>query len=193
MPTTEPIREITQLNALTDYFLRRLRFRDYVLIVLGASTALRISDLLKLQWTDVYDFRCDSFKHHINMKESKTKKPKSIKINKGALTALALLFQHRKSDSPFIFSNGRKKDKPISRVHAWRLIKKAAEAVDVTGVISCHSLRKTWGYHAWTSFEISPVVIMRIFNHSSYEVTQRYLGLTQDEVDDAYDAVELFA
>lgn len=175
MAATEPIRDKKQLKALADYFLKRGQLRNYTLIVMGTSTALRISDLLRLRWSDVYDELHNTFRTHITIIEKKTKKTKTIALNKQVLQALRLYLPHRRGD--FIFVSNRKEGKAISRVQAWRIIHAAVVAVGVEGKISCHSLRKTWGYHAWTSKEISPVVIMHIYNHSNYEVTRRYLGV----------------
>lgn len=188
MAATEPIRSKKHLHAMANYFLQRGQIRNYVLLTLGVYTALRISDLLRLRWEDVYDDERGRFRTHITITEHKTGKIKTIALNKQAIRALSLYLPYRRS--AFIFAS-RKGDKPISRVQAWRIIHGAAEAVGLAGKIGCHSLRKTWGYHAWTSQAVSPVVIMDIYNHSSYAVTKRYLGVAQDDLDKAYLGMEL--
>lgn len=189
MAATEPIRDKNQLKALADYYLHRGQIRNYTLIIMGVYTALRISDLLRLRWSDVYDEQRQAFRPHITVTEHKTGKIKTIALNKKVLSALHQCLLLRRND--FIFANNRKQAKAISRVQAWRIIHAAAEAVGIMGKISCHSLRKTWGYHAWTNGKISPVIIMDIYNHSSYTVTKRYLGIAQDDLDRAYLGMEL--
>lgn len=189
MAATEPIRDKNQLKALADHYLHRGQIRNYTLIIMGVYTALRISDLLRLRWSDVYDEQRQAFRPHITVTEHKTGKIKSIALNKKVLSALRQCLLHRRND--FIFANNRKQAKAISRVQAWRIIHAAAEAVGIMGKISCHSLRKTWGYHAWTNGKISPVIIMDIYNHSSYTVTKRYLGIAQDDLDRAYLGMDL--
>ena len=147
MAATEPIRSKKQLRALAGYFLQRGQFRNYLLIVLGACTALRISDLLRLQWRDVYDEGQDAFRSHVTLTEKKTGKIKTVALNKQVLQALALYFPHRRGG--FLLASNRRDDRAISRVQAWRIIHGAAAAVGIGGKVSCHSLRKSWGYHAW--------------------------------------------
>lgn len=187
MAAAEPIRDKKQLKALGEYFLKRGQFRNYVL---GACTALRVSDLLRLRWADVYDEERDEFRPRVIVKEKKTGKTKTIALNKQALHALRLYFPYKRGD--FVFASNRKDGWAISRVQAWRIIHGAALAVGILGKTSCHSLRKTWGYHAWNSGAVSPVVTMHIYNHSSYEVTRRYLGVAQDDLDRAYLGMDLF-
>ena len=187
---TDPIRDKRELKALANYFLKRGELRNYCLVVLGAHTALRVSDLLGLTWEDVYDSERRCFRDHLVVIERKTGKTRCIAMNREALHALSLYFPHHQGK--YIFSNHRHDEKPISRVQAWRILRGAADELGLSGHIACHSLRKTWGYNAWSRAKIRPEVIMMVYNHSSFAVTQRYLGITQDDLDLAYCRVHMF-
>ena len=67
MAATEPIRDKKQLKELEDYFLRKGQLRNYTLIIMGTYTVLRISDLLRLKWSDVYDEERQVFRSHITV------------------------------------------------------------------------------------------------------------------------------
>jgi integrase len=189
MAMTEPIRDKKVLRQLAGYWLQRGNLRNYTLIVLGACTALRVGDLLRLTWEDVYDSEREEFCTHITLTERKTGKEKRIALNAQAIKALRLYLPCRQS--AFLFASVRKTAAPISRVQAWRIIRAAAEAIGASGRIACHSLRKTFGYWAWKS-GVLPVMLMDIFNHSSFEITRRYLGISQDDRDSVYLSMALF-
>ena len=85
----------------------------------------------------------------------------------------------------YLFASRKGDNKPISRNHAFAVIKNAARTLGFEDNISCHSLRKTFGYQAWKQ-GVQPALLMSIYNHSSYEITKRYLGITQDERDQVF-------
>ena len=189
MAATEPIRDKKNLKKLADYFISRGQYRNYLLLVVCAHTALRISDILRLKWKDVYDEEREEFRSHLDITEKKTGKTKSVALHPKLIAALELYLPYRRGD--FIFAGNRRNMAPISRVQAWRILRDAAEAVGLGVKVSAHALRKTFGYCVWND-GVSPVIIMDIFNHSSYEVTRRYLGLVQEDLDTAYLGVAMF-
>jgi integrase len=182
MSTTQPIRNKNQVQELAEYCLKRGELRNYVLIILGIHTALRISDILRLKWDDVYDFERKRIRDHFSITEKKTNKTKTIVLNKRIVKALTLYSRSAKRGGFLIKS---RRGGAISRIQAYRIIRAASEALNFRSRVSCHSLRKTFGYFAWKS-GISPAVIMEIYNHSSFAVTRRYLGVTQEDKDEVY-------
>lgn len=188
MKAVEPIRDPKKINAIKIY-LKGKNIRDYALFTLGINIALRISDLLKLTWGDVLNSK--DFKV-INLKEGKTQKPRNIKLNTAAQNALKELLKSLDTYNmgDFIFKSREGDNKPITRQQALNILKDAAEAVGVKENIGTHTLRKTWGYHAWKS-GFNPALIMETLNHSNLSVTKRYLGIRQDEINDLYESLNI--
>jgi integrase len=170
---------------MESYYLARGELRNHALVVMGVYTALRISDLLRLRWDDVYDFEQRRVLESICLSESKTGKTKNVALHKKVRGALSLLAARKTPPlaGAAVFAS-RRAGRAISRVQAYRIVRAASDALRI-GRVSCHSLRKTFGYHAWKS-GVSPAVIMEIYNHSDFDVTRRYLGVTRDDTDAVY-------
>ncbi|MCL1885139.1 MAG: tyrosine-type recombinase/integrase [Defluviitaleaceae bacterium] len=188
MALTEPIRDVKQVRAFLAYYRNRGEHRNQVLVTVALHTALRISDVLKIKCEDVYDFEKRRVRNSLTLIEKKTGKRKIIALHKTVIKALAAYFPYAVCGEPLIInvSTGR----AISRIHAYRIIREAANAVGVCHKVGCHSLRKTFGYHSWND-GISPVLLMEIYNHSNYAITKRYLGVSQDDQNAVYEGLLL--
>lgn len=192
MGTTQPIRNRKELQKFSAYYQTvKPHPRNYALIILGLNTALRISDLLQLQWSDVYDFYTQRFREHLLILEQKTGKQNYIALNKNAKNALRWYMDACfPQESDYLFCKNTDRQHPINRSQAYRIVKEAAAQTTNSRMVSCHSMRKTFGYHAWKQ-GAQPALLMGLFNHSSYDVTKRYLGIEQDEKDSVYLKIDL--
>lgn len=194
MSTTQPIRNPQLLLDFKNYYrYQKPNLRNYALCILGLNSALRITDILHLKWNDVYQFETSSFRSHLSVIEKKTGKPNRIILNHAVVESMTL-FLHSLPSIPsmedYIFSSRADNHQPLSRCQAYRIIKQAAVSLGMNDNISCHSLRKTFGYYAWKQ-GIAPVMLMTIYNHSSYQITKRYLGIEQDDKDKVFMNISL--
>ncbi|MCI8894946.1 MAG: tyrosine-type recombinase/integrase [Lachnospiraceae bacterium] len=189
MNTAQPIRDAKDLERFKQFYRKEEpNLRNDLLLTLGLNTALRVSDLLELRWRQVYDFEKGAFRVHIALVEQKTGKHTQIFINESILKALIVNKEALEQKAPvsleqYLFRS--QKGSRLSRVQAWRIIRKAAESCNISGVISPHSLRKTFGYYACKQ-GVRPALLMELFNHSSFEVTKRYLGIDQEDKDEVF-------
>lgn len=187
MGTTQPIKNRDDIRRLKEYFLHKGQIRNYAMITLALNTSLRIGDLLQLKWADVYHFETECYRIHIVVQEQKTHKQNTIPLNPEAKHALELLRGSLLHVQPeqCLFKSRTGKNRSIGRTHAFNIIKNAVKDLNIEGSISCHSLRKTFGYQAWKK-GVPPALIMSIYNHSSLEITKRYLSIDQDDKDEVF-------
>lgn len=192
MSTTLPIKDRERLEMMKNYYKDvEENPRNYLLVVTSINTALRISDVLTLKWKDVYSVSQCRYKTHITLLEQKTGKRNTLLLNEAVINALKLYAGDKNlPEEQYLFQSRKGNNMPITRQQAFRIVRTAALHVGLEEHISCHSLRKTFGYYAWKQ-GVSPALLMKIFNHSSFQVTQRYLGIDQEEKDDVYSNVIL--
>ncbi len=190
MNSTQPIRNTEKLKLFKDYYrIIKTNSRNYLQIIIGLNTALRISDILQLTYGDVFDYEKREWKTHIVVTEQKTGKTNRIYMNREIREALEIYSDYSlRTPKDWLFRSRMSKEQPLSRYQAFRIIKEAAAYAGLDASISCHSLRKTFGYHAWKQ-GTPPALLMDIYNHSSYRITKRYLCIDQDDKDEVFEHI----
>lgn len=172
MEFVQPLRSKEEIKDMKAE-LRAQSERNYILFMIGINAGLRVSDILALK---VRDVRGD----HIKLIEMKTEKVKRIAINNSLKKALKHYIRD-KQNNEYLIKSRVGKNKPISRSMAYKIIKAAAENCGIND-IGTHTMRKTFGYHAYQK-EKDVAALQKIFNHSHPEITLRYIGIEQDYQD----------
>jgi len=193
MKFVEPIRDLKQIDAMKKLMIADENYRDHLLFTLGINSGLRVSDLLSIKWKLFLNEKGKILKagSAIIVTERKTGKAKRFKLNKSIRKAVELFYETFESVDPesFIFlsrqSDSEGKKMPISRVQAWRTLNKYAKSIGIQDKIGTHTLRKTFGYHLYQK-GIQVEYIQKMLNHSSAAITLRYIGISQDQLDEIY-------
>ena len=185
--TVEPIREKSKIKRMYCY-LKGKDPKYGLLFRLGLNTGLRISDILPLTTRDIFNAKGE-FRDYLTLNEKKTGKEKKIKIN-SALRYELLQFttKEERTGRSFLFYNKKTKDH-IKRIQAYKVLKEASAVCGVEN-FGTHSMRKTWGYWTYKASRYNIGLIMDTFNHSSPNVTLRYIGVNQDQKDKLYTLVQ---
>lgn len=201
----DPIKNISEIDAVCHYLIENERWRDYMLFVVGINFGLRVSDLRELRFCDLINDDL-SFKETFPVFEKKTrntrkrKKNRYITINKAAMDAVMLYLDNVdgvslsdymfRSESP----NGKDLNRPLTARNINRILKQIADAVGLTMSVSSHTLRKTFCYHQMLMSGNDPrklLLLQKMMGHSSMAQTLQYIGLTQEEMVDAYKSLNL--
>lgn len=170
----QPLRTLDEINRMKE----SLHGRDLLMFIIGINTNLRISDILPLT-------REDFDGEHLRIKEQKTGKYRLIKINDSVKNAIYELAP----ESGILFPS-RKGSDPISPTQAYRRLTDAAKRAGIEHNFGTHSLRKTWAYHVYKS-GVRVEIIQKALNHGSSKETLRYIGITQETLDDLFTKVSL--
>lgn len=183
MNTVEPIRDRAKIDAMKKV-LKSESLRNYLLFVMGVNTGLRVSDLLELRVSDVWN--TGKPREVVTLKERKTGKARQFRLNQSTSKAIIeYMGSINLENDCYLFVSRKGHNRPISRIQAWEILNSAAKTVGISEKIGTHTLRKTFGYHAYQQ-GIDITLLQKVFNHSAPSITLRYIGITQDDIDQVY-------
>lgn len=205
----EPIKDIADIEKVSDYLIKEGRYRDNMLFILGINFGLRVSDLLRLRFFMLLDDDL-SFRTSFPILEKKTtntrkvKKNRYITINEAAMDAVTVYIKamveagNEIHMDDYLFrsesNRGSNINKPIDRSIVDRILKGIAKDVGLREKVSTHTLRKTFGYHQMVMSGNDPrrlLLLQKIFGHSTAAQTLDYIGITNEEIEDAYLSLNL--
>ena len=156
---------------------RRMWWRNYLLLVIGANTGVRIEGVLQLMPRDLAGGQ-------LCIKETKTNKLVKFEINKLLYDAIIeYVEEYDLTEREYLFSTESSK-KPITRQRAYDIIKRLAKMAGVKSRVGCHSLRKS--YARWEYDKSGDLVkVSRMLGHASPLVTLQYICLEEKAITEA--------
>lgn len=194
MKDVSPIKDLDDVKAIYRRLQKYNKHREAELVMLGCNVALRISDLLKLRFDDIQEIEVNGKSvGYVELGEKKTRKAKKLTINESGMACVARL-RKLNPDAVYLFetSGNRTKGerKPISRQYVSTQLIDVRESLGLNYRLNTHSLRKTFGYHAYKKgTDIN--VLQKLFNHSSARETLIYIGINDESVRDVYLNIEI--
>lgn len=155
---------------------------------LAFCTALRVSDILPLTWSDILH------KGSLTKSEKKTGKVRKIPFNLNVQTRIEELYMLLKRPNPneLIFKS-KFTGTSISPQYLNRIMKewKIKYKLNIEN-FSTHTFRKTFGRYVYDTSENKSEALLllnRIFNHSSVEITKVYICIRKDEINSIFDSI----
>ena len=143
-------------------------------LVVEANMGLRISDILKLKFSDIIK---DGDRYRLNIKEQKTKKGRFF-------TVLTEAYQHLKI---YCLENGITPNEHIFKFTVRGVqnkLKKVCDYLEYDG-ISTHSFRKFFATQIYVNNDYNIVLVQKLLQHSTAAVTQNYIGIQPQQIENA--------
>ena len=174
--------------------------RDRALFLLGVKSGFRISELLSLRLADVV--RNAKILDHVTVQRRHMKRKaegRTVVLHPEAAVALEewineLTASGIITDEAFVFQSKRGANRPITRVHAWRVLKEAFDANELGGKLGTHSMRKTFADRVYRHFlaqraggvPVDPFrMTSKALGHKNINSTDAYLSFLEEDIDQA--------
>ena len=187
-----PIKDSNVLKEVQDTLLHNFKAgrRNYTVFQVGKATLLRVSDVMKLRWTDVFNengtVRQNAFIH-----DQKTGKANLLYLKpvQADLLAYQAWLQENHLVSDWLFPSIQHSDRHITEKQFYKIMSKVGDLLGIN-YLGTHTMRKTGAYRVYTQSNYNIGLVMHLLNHSSEAMTLAYLGLDQASQETMLDQID---
>lgn len=143
-------------------------------LVLEANLGLRISDILNIKLSSIIK---DGNRYRLDITEKKTSK-------KRVFTVPLPIYQYIQI---YCMKNNIKENETIFKMTERNIQKYIQKVTDYLGYkdISTHSFRKFFATEIYLNNKYNIILTQQLLQHSSPSITQRYIGITSEEIENA--------
>lgn len=156
------------------FLTSRPNYKVSTILKLEANLGIRISDILNLSLNDIV---YENGRYRLDIIEQKTGKKREFTV---PLEIVEFLRQYNKT-------NKIADDEKIFDITERAVQKHLKKACDYLGYenISTHSFRKFFATSIYKDNDYDIVLVQKLLQHSSPETTQRYIGISQKQIESA--------
>lgn len=172
-----------------------LAARNRALLVLGVRSGFRVSELLSLRQRDVLQH--ERVVSHVAVARRYMKKRvegRTVYLHPKAAAELeAWLVELRRRPGyvgarTFVFKSYGQlatQNRPISRVQAWRVLRRAFDACELSGKLGTHCMRKTFADRVFEQLGRDLMRTQKALGHRNVNSTVSYLSFKEEEIEGA--------
>ena len=146
-------------------------------LVLEANLGLRISDVLRLRLCDIIK---DGDRYRLDITEQKTGKSRTFTIP-------LVIFQYIENYCLRNIISYNKRIFPITERAVQKQLRMVCDYLGYEG-ISTHSFRKWYATEIYKNNGYDITLVQRLLQHSSTDVTQRYIGIETERIEHAIES-----
>ncbi|MBP5818398.1 MULTISPECIES: site-specific integrase [Lactiplantibacillus] len=187
-----PIKDSNVLKEVQDTLLHNFNAgqRNYTIFQVGKATLLRVSDVMRLRWADVFNenstVRQNAFIH-----DKKTDKTNLLYLKpvQTDLLAYQAWLQENHLASEWLFPSIQHPERHITEKQFYKIMSKVGDLLGIN-YLGTHTMRKTGAYRVYTQSNYNIGLVMHLLNHSSEAMTLAYLGLDQASQENMLDQID---
>lgn len=187
-----PIKDSNILHEVEDTLLNNFKAdrRSYTIFQVGKATLLRVSNVLALRRTEIFNDD-ETVVKNAYIRDKKTGRPNILylkPVKQDLLTYFQWLNQQN-LHSDWLFPSIQHPNRHITEKQFYKIIAKTGDLLGID-YLGTHTMRKTGAYRVYTQNHYNIGLVMSLLNHSSEAMTLKYLGLDQVSREQMLDEVK---